>query len=255
MTTFANRFAGRTAIITGGASGAGLATAKRMVAEGARVALWDLDPAALSAAQTACGAVHVAAIDVSDCALVAAEAANSMAALGRVDILVNSAGITGATTPVKDFPVESWLRVMDINLNGVFYCCRAVVPLMLANKYGRIINLSSVAGKEGNPNASAYSRVQGGCSGLDEVARQGTGTRQYTGECGDAGHVRQPAARPDAGEPDRIYEVAHSDRAARRSRGSGGTDMLAGERGVQFFDCGYVRFVRWADDVLMRYLR
>jgi NAD(P)-dependent dehydrogenase (short-subunit alcohol dehydrogenase family) len=134
MTSIGSRFAGKTAVITGGASGAGLGTASRIVAEGGKVSIWDFDPDQVAAA---------------------AAAAN--AALGRIDILVTSAGITGATVPVKDFPIDSWKRVIDINLNGLFYCCRAIVPFMLANGYGRIVNLSSVAGKEGNPNASAYS--------------------------------------------------------------------------------------------------
>ncbi|MET0293645.1 MAG: SDR family NAD(P)-dependent oxidoreductase, partial [Phenylobacterium sp.] len=96
--------------------------------------------------------------------LAAGKAANE--ALGRIDILVASAGITGATVPVQDFPIDSWQRVIDINLNGVFYCCREVTPFMLANGYGRIVNVASVAGKEGNPNASAYSASKAGVIGL-----------------------------------------------------------------------------------------
>jgi 3-oxoacyl-[acyl-carrier protein] reductase len=160
------RFAGRTAIITGGASGLGRATAKRIVAEGGRVALWDRNAAMLSEAQAEVGASHVAALDVSDAAAVAAAAQASGAALGRVDILVTSAGITGASMPVVAFPLDEWRRVIDINLNGVFYCCREVVPLMVANGYGRIINVASVAGKEGNPNASAYSASKAGVIGF-----------------------------------------------------------------------------------------
>lgn len=163
---FEGRFAGRAAVITGGASGAGRAVAKRIVDEGGMVALWDLDPQMLAAAEAATGAAHVAAVDVADPNAVAAAAESSCAAFGRIDLLVCSAGITGATAPVKDFPIESWQRVIDINLNGVFYCCRAVVPFMLANGYGRIVNLSSVAGKEGNPNASAYSASKAGVLGF-----------------------------------------------------------------------------------------
>ncbi len=157
MSAFAGRFAGRCAIVTGGASGLGKATAARIVTEGGIVSLWDLDPGALAAAQTEIGAAHTQALDVSDAAAVERAAAASHAALGRIDILICSAGITGATVPVQDFPIESWLRVFDINVNGLFYCCRAVVPYMLAAGYGRIVNVASVAGKEGNPNASAYS--------------------------------------------------------------------------------------------------
>ncbi|MGV3456098.1 SDR family NAD(P)-dependent oxidoreductase [Sphingomonas sp.] len=158
MSIFAGRYAGRTAIVTGGASGLGRAVAARIVAEGGRVALWDLNADALAAAKDAVGASDVQALDVSDQAAVEAAAKASAAALGgKVDVLVCSAGITGATVPVQDFPVDSWLRVFDINVHGLFYCNRAIVPLMLAQGYGRIVNVASVAGKEGNPNASAYS--------------------------------------------------------------------------------------------------
>ena len=158
VSAFAGRYVGRSAIVTGGASGLGRAVAARIVAEGGRVALWDLNADALAAARDAVGASNVQALDVSDQAAVEAAAQASAAALGgTVDVLVCSAGITGATVPVQDFPVDSWLRVFDINVHGLFYCNRAIVPLMLAQGYGRIVNVASVAGKEGNPNASAYS--------------------------------------------------------------------------------------------------
>jgi len=160
------RFSGQTAIITGGASGLGRATAKRMVAEGARVALWDRNAAMLEDAQADTGASHIVALDVANHAEVAAAALSSHAALGRVDILVTSAGITGPSVPVAAFPIDGWRSVIDINLNGVFYCCREVSPLMVANSYGRIINVASVAGKEGNPNASAYSASKAGVIGF-----------------------------------------------------------------------------------------
>lgn len=151
------RFAGRTAIITGGASGLGLETARRITAEGGKVCLWDLDAAALQAAKQESGAVHAIALDVSDAQAVEAAASESAKLLGKVDVLVNSAGITGATQPVIGYPIESWVKVMEVNVNGLFYCCRAIAPMMVEAGYGRIVNISSVAGKEGNPNASAYS--------------------------------------------------------------------------------------------------
>jgi NAD(P)-dependent dehydrogenase (short-subunit alcohol dehydrogenase family) len=157
MTVYAGRFSGRTAIITGGASGLGLQTAKRIVAEGGKACLWDMNPDTLAKAKTETGAVHTVALDVSDPKAVEAAAAESHKALGKVDILVNSAGITGATGLVVDYPIDSWLKVMNVNVNGLFYCCRFVTKLMLQNGYGRIVNISSVAGKEGNPNASSYS--------------------------------------------------------------------------------------------------
>ena len=166
MSSFAGRYAGRTAIITGGASGLGKLVAARIVAEGGKVALWDLNADTLAATKDEVGATHVVALDVSDQAAVEAAARETAAALGKVDILVCSAGITGATATVWDYPVDSWQRVIDINLNGLFYCNRAVVPFMLENGYGRIVNLASVAGKEGNPNASAYSASKAGVIGL-----------------------------------------------------------------------------------------
>jgi len=166
MSRYVGRFAGRTAVVTGGASGLGKASAARIVAEGGKVVLWDLNPDTLKTAAEEVGAAHVVALDVADPYAVAAAAADSNRVLGKIDILVASAGITGATVPVHEFPIDSWKRVVDINLNGIFYCARAVVPFMLANGYGRIVNVASVAGKEGNPNASAYSASKAGVIGF-----------------------------------------------------------------------------------------
>lgn len=166
MSVFAGRYDGRCAIVTGGASGLGKMVAARIVAEGGKVVLWDVNPQALAAAGDEVGASAVAALDVSDQAAVEEAAKASAEALGKIDILVCSAGITGATASVWDYPLDSWQRVIDINLNGLFYCNRAVVPYMLQNGYGRIVNLASVAGKEGNPNASAYSASKAGVIGL-----------------------------------------------------------------------------------------
>ncbi|CAN7197908.1 SDR family NAD(P)-dependent oxidoreductase [Caulobacter sp. LjRoot300] len=182
MSAYANpylgRFSGRAAVVTGGASGLGKAVAARIVAEGGQVSLWDLDAEGLKAAAAEVGALHTVALDVSDEAAVLAAGHAANEALGRIDILVASAGITGATAPVHDYPTDSWKRVFDINVNGVFYCCKAVVPFMLANGYGRIVNVASVAGKEGNPNAGAYSASKAAVIGLTkslgkELATQG----------------------------------------------------------------------------------
>ena len=120
MSVFAGRYAGRCAVVTGGASGLGKAVATRIVAEGGQVVLWDLNADALAAAQAEVGAAGVQALDVSDAAAVEAAAKASAGILGKIDVLVCSAGITGATVPVHEFPLDSWLRVMDINLNGLF---------------------------------------------------------------------------------------------------------------------------------------
>jgi 3-oxoacyl-[acyl-carrier protein] reductase len=163
---FTNRFAGRTAVITGGASGAGKAVAARLVAEGAEVALWDLNPATLAQAKSDVGATSIHVVDVADPDAVQSAAAASRSALTHIDLLVCSAGITGATVPVREFPIDSWRRVLDINLSGVFYACRAIVPFMIEQGFGRIVNVASVAGKEGNPNASAYSASKAGVIGF-----------------------------------------------------------------------------------------
>lgn len=164
MSVYAGRFAGRAAIITGGASGLGYAVAERIIAEGGQVSLWDMN-GNLADAREKLGC-HGVNVDVSDADAVAAAAEESIAALGKVDVLMCSAGITGATVPVHEFPIDSWLKVVNVNLNGLFYCNRAIVPHMLANGYGRIVNVSSVAGKEGNPNASVYSATKAGVIGF-----------------------------------------------------------------------------------------
>ena len=172
-------FKGRTAAITGGAAGIGLAVARRLAASGARVALWDRDPAALAQAKAAVGVDTLTfELDVADAAAVARVADATAQAHGGLDVLVCSAGITGPNVPMAQYPVEDWKRVFDVNVHGLFYCNRAVVPLMQEKDYGRIVNIASVAGKEGNPNASAYSASKAAVIGLTkslgkELARTG----------------------------------------------------------------------------------
>ncbi|TMG84503.1 MAG: SDR family oxidoreductase [Betaproteobacteria bacterium] len=160
-------FNGRTAVITGGAAGIGLAVAQRLVASGGRVSLWDRDATALDQARGALGAATDArVVDVTDAASVEAATQETVLALDRIDALVCSAAITGPNTTMWDYPVDAWRQVMEINVNGVFLCTRALVPAMLKNDYGRIVNIASVAGKEGNPNASAYSASKAAVIGL-----------------------------------------------------------------------------------------
>ncbi|WP_298961660.1 SDR family NAD(P)-dependent oxidoreductase [uncultured Methylobacterium sp.] len=161
-----NRFQGRRAVVTGGASGIGLAVVARLVAEGARVSIWDLSAEALDTAKAATGASDGQAVDIADAAAVARAMEGSLAALGGLDVLVCSAGITGPNTTVRDYPAEAWRRVVDVNLNGLFYCNQAAIPAMEAGGYGRIVNVASIAGKEGNPNASAYSASKAGVIGF-----------------------------------------------------------------------------------------
>lgn len=149
---------GRHGVITGGAAGLGYAIAQRMLVSGASVTLWDFDAAALDKAVASLGGkANGVRVDVSQHASVVNAVAETLGAHGRIDLLVNSAGITGPNTKVWDYPVADWVRVMEVNLHGLFHCCREVVPVMRRQNYGRIVNIASVAGKEGNPNASAYS--------------------------------------------------------------------------------------------------
>ncbi len=147
---------GRHAVVTGGAAGIGLAIAERFVASGATVTIWDADAAAARKAADAL-AGHAVTVDVTDAAAVERALAQKREATGAIDILVNNAGVTGPNATLWDYPVAAWENVFAVNVHGVFHCCRAVVPLMRARNYGRIVNIASVAGKEGNPNAAAYS--------------------------------------------------------------------------------------------------
>ncbi len=157
----------RAAIVTGGAQGIGLAIVKRMLASGASVRIWDRDQKLLQQTLSGLsGAVSGDAVDVADEQSVAQGTAAALAALGKVDILVNNAGIAGANAPTVDYPVDEWERVIRINLTGQFLTCRAVAPHMIKQKYGRIVNIASVAGKEGNPNAVAYSASKAGVISL-----------------------------------------------------------------------------------------
>ena len=149
---------GRHAVITGGATGLGYAIAQRMLASGASVTLWDRDTQALAKACAELGPKsHGVTVDVGEHASVVAAVGQTLTQSAVIDALVNSAGITGPNTKVWSYPVADWQQVMQVNLNGLFYCCREITPHMRERNYGRIVNIASVAGKDGNPNASAYS--------------------------------------------------------------------------------------------------
>ncbi len=182
------RFAGRTAIVTGGVSGIGAGIARRLAAEGATVALWDRDAAGLAAS----GAAYTVALDIADSAAVHKAAADTAAALGKIDIMVASAGITGPNHTVWDYPVDAWDQVIDVNLKGVFYSNRAVVPFMQTNGYGRIVNIASIAGKEGNPMASAYSASKGGVIALTKALGKELAASEIRVNCVTPAAVRTP---------------------------------------------------------------
>lgn len=159
----------RTAVVTGAAQGIGLAIAERLIESGARVAAWDRDSERLREVCDRLGGADRAlplTVELTDPDAVEATMKLTADQLGRIDIMVNNAGISGPNAPVAEYPVEDWKRVVDIDLNAVFYCCRAVVPRMLRNGYGRIVNVASIAGKEGNPNAAAYSAAKAGVIAL-----------------------------------------------------------------------------------------
>ena len=165
------RFAGRRAVVTGGLSGIGEAVARRIEAEGGKVAIWDMN-----------GGIKT---DIANWDSVQAAAAETVKQLGGIDILVNSAGIAGPTATVTDLKMEDWHRTIAINLNGTFFTNRAVVPHMVAQNYGRIVNIASIAGKEGNPNASAYSASKAGVIGFTkslakELAKSGITVNSVT---------------------------------------------------------------------------
>jgi 3-oxoacyl-[acyl-carrier protein] reductase len=172
---------GRHAVVTGGAAGIGLAIARRLRGSGARVSLWDRDAAALAAAAATLGGdVATAVVDIADETQVGRARDETLRRLGRVDVLVCSAGITGPNTTTWTYPLDAWQQVLAINLTGLFLCNKALVPHMIENGYGRIVNIASIAGKEGNPNASAYSASKAGVISLTKSLGKelaGTGIR------------------------------------------------------------------------------
>jgi 3-oxoacyl-[acyl-carrier protein] reductase len=173
------RFDGTTALITGGASGIGLAVAGRVIAEGGVVTLWDVDQAKLDAAQAKFGTkARAKRVDITNPEEVERAVKDTHAAMGHIDILVCAAGVAGLNADVVDYPADEWKRVFDVNINGLFYCNRYVGSLMKARGYGRIVNVASVAGKEGNPRASAYSASKAAVIGFTkslgkELAKDG----------------------------------------------------------------------------------
>ena len=157
----------RTAVVTGGAQGIGRAVAERLLASGVRVSIWDRDGDLARAAAAEMGPeVRVVAVDQTDFDAVVRATEETVAAFGRIDILVANAGIAGMNAPVVDYPVAEWRRIIEVNLDGVFHCCKAVLPGMIAQDYGRVVTVASIAGKEGNPNAAAYSASKAGVIAL-----------------------------------------------------------------------------------------
>ncbi len=176
----------RHAVVTGGAQGIGLSIASRLLASGASVSIWDFDHAVLEAAVpqlSAAGRANGQLVDVSDAGAVEKAVASTIDQHQRIDILVANAGIAGPNHTVWEYPPSEWQRVINFNLLGVYHCCRSIVPHMLSQKYGRIVNVASIAGKEGNPNASAYSASKAGVIALTKSLGKETATSNIAVNC------------------------------------------------------------------------
>ena len=176
----------RNAIVTGAAQGIGRAIAERLLASGAAVSLWDRDAELLNATArelTHAGEVSTAVVDVTDADDVAGAFASAVERHRAVDIMVNNAGIAGPTMPSWEYPLEEWRSVVDVDLNGVYYCCRAALPHMRERNYGRVVNVASIAGKEGNPNAAAYSAAKAGVIALTKSLAKETADRNIAVNC------------------------------------------------------------------------
>ena len=158
----------RVAIITGGAQGFGLAISKRIIQSEGKVVIWDIDENAINSALNEISSKNLSfkKVDVTNFEKIEKALLETENELGKIDIFVNNAGITGMNAKVWDYPLDEWKKVIELDLNSTFYCCKAVVPHMIKNNYGRIVNIASIAGKEGNPNASAYSTAKAGVIGL-----------------------------------------------------------------------------------------
>jgi len=190
---YQGRFASRRSVIAGGASGIGLDVAKRLASEGAAVCLWDVDQQALDRAVGEIGATSFGVkVNIADWDEVERAAEGAAARLGGIDVLVASAAITGPNVTLWEYPVDKWRQVIDVNVNGMFHCNRAIVPHMLAGGYGRIVNVASVAGKEGNPNASAYSCSKAAVIGLTKSLGKELATKNITVNAVTPAAVRTP---------------------------------------------------------------
>ena len=161
-------FSERLAIVTGGAQGFGLAITKRIIQSGGKVIVWDIDKQAIEKAKIEINSdnFNFQIVDVTNFNIINSSIKDLEQQFGKIDIFVNNAGITGMNAKVWDYPIDEWKKVIELNLNSTFYCCKAIVPHMIKNNYGRIVNIASIAGKEGNPNASAYSTSKAGVIGL-----------------------------------------------------------------------------------------
>ena len=244
---------GRNVIVTGGASGIGLAICRRLVQSGANVSIWDINEKAMADAARSLDApkTHTAAVDVSKLGSVEAAFVSTLTAFDKIDALVNSAGIAGVNATVWEYPVDEWLRVHDIDLHGIFYTCRTVVPHMIRNGYGRIVNIASVAGKEGNPNACAYSSSKAAVIALTKTLGKELATKRRHRELRSSGGGADPAFRRIHPIPHRFHALQDPDGTFRSGRRNRRNRRLGMHRGVFVHDGGDIRSLRRTGNVLI----
>ncbi|WP_250527812.1 SDR family NAD(P)-dependent oxidoreductase [Caballeronia sp. GAWG2-1] len=202
MQTNAIDLRARVAVVTGGAQGIGFAVGRRLLASGARLAIWDINPAGMDEAREQLGEhdVHFERVDIADYASVQAAVAGTLKAAGRIDILINNAAIVGPNATLIEYPIDIWKQVMDIDVNGTFHCCRAVAPVMIDQNYGRIVNLSSVAGKEGNPSAAAYSSAKAAVIAMTKSLGKELASHDIAVNCVTPAVARTPGAMEQSPE-------------------------------------------------------
>ncbi|ACL57235.1 SDR family NAD(P)-dependent oxidoreductase [Methylobacterium nodulans] len=196
---------GRVAVVTGGAQGIGFAIVRRFLTSGAQVVVWDVNPQQLDAATAELGAgarVRGERVNIAALREVETAVAGVLAAEGRIDILVNNAAIVGPNAPLADYPEQAWRDVIDVDVNGTFHCCRAVVPAMIARNYGRIVTIASIAGKEGNPNAAAYSSAKAAVIAMTKSLGKELAAHDIAVNCVTPAVARTPGAMEQS--PDHI---------------------------------------------------
>ena len=192
----------RVAVVTGGAQGIGLEVGRRLLASGARLVIWDINSSGMEQVRAGLGEhdVNFEQTDIADYASVQAAVAGTLKAAGRIDVLINNAAVVGPNAALIDYPLDAWKQVIDIDVNGTFHCCRAVVPGMIGQNYGRIVNLASVAGKEGNPNAAAYSSAKAAVIAMTKSLGKELASHDIAVNCVTPAVARTPGAMEQSPE-------------------------------------------------------
>lgn len=245
---------GRVAVVTGGAKGLGAAIGKRLLDSGASLAIWDYDEAALQQAiGNNCGPQPVRGyqVDVANAEAVETIALSTVKDFGKIDILVNNAGISGLNFNGWEYPLSEWRRVVEIDLFGVFHCCRSVIPSMITAGYGRIINIASISGKEGNPTATPYASAKAGVMALTKALRKGARRDRDTCQRRSASGLRNRHTQAKHARICELYVVEDPNGTAGQTGGIGGDGGVVGERGMLVLDGCRLRHFGWPRDVLI----